>query len=124
LSVALVALTGCKLFEYGNDEDTDSTEEPTDPGPQDPVITGPLDKLFGTAPGDDDDFDAVLTYFNQITPENQGKWGSVEAERDVMTWQSLDFAYNFAQNNGLSYKHHTLVWGQQEPGWIAGLAQT
>jgi endo-1,4-beta-xylanase len=30
-------------------------------------------------------------------------------------------AYNFAQNNGLPFKFHTLIWGQQQPGWIDSL---
>ena len=25
-------------------------------------------------------------YWNKVTPENAGKWGSVEARRDVMVW--------------------------------------
>lgn len=26
------------------------------------------------------------TYWNQVTPENAGKWGSVEKNQDVMPW--------------------------------------
>ncbi|MEQ1912779.1 MAG: hypothetical protein ABMA15_28445, partial [Vicinamibacterales bacterium] len=29
-------------------------------------------------------------YWNQLTPENEGKWASVEATRDQMDWTSLD----------------------------------
>ena len=29
-------------------------------------------------------------YWNQVTPENAGKWGSVEGTRDVMNWAELD----------------------------------
>jgi site-specific recombinase XerD len=36
-----------------------------------------------------------------VTPENAGKWNSVEAQRDVMTWDQLDAAYAFAKANGL-----------------------
>lgn len=53
-------------------------------------------------------------YWNQVTPENAGKWGS-------LNWQQLDNIYNFAKSNGFPYRHHTLVWGNQEPGHIAGL---
>ncbi len=60
-------------------------------------------------------------YWNQVTPENSGKWGSVEATRDVMNWSGLDNAYNFAKNNGFPFKQHTFVWGQQQPNWIATL---
>lgn len=61
------------------------------------------------------------TYWNQVTPENSGKWESVEATRDVMNWTQLDVAYNHAKNNGLPFKQHTFVWGQQQPAWITAL---
>jgi len=61
-------------------------------------------------------------YWNQVTPENAGKWGSVEPTRDQMNWTQLDLAYNYAKNNGLRFKQHTLVWGQQQPGWIDELS--
>ncbi len=62
------------------------------------------------------------TYFNQVTPENAGKWGSVEATRGVMNWTELDTAYNFAKSNGLKFRHHILVWGSQQPDWISALS--
>lgn len=65
-----------------------------------------------------------LQYWNQVTPENSGKWGSVESTRDVMNWTNLRTAYNLAKNNGLPFKQHTFVWGQQEPGWIGSLSQS
>lgn len=79
-------------------------------------------KFFGTAPGGPEDYEHLLTYFNQLTPENAGKWESVEGERDVMNWQALDTAYYFARDNGIPFKFHTLLWGQQQPGWIADLS--
>lgn len=60
-------------------------------------------------------------YWNQITPGNSGKWGSVEGTRDVMNWAALDLAYNHALSSGFPFKEHTLVWGAQEPGWVASL---
>ncbi|MEX1240542.1 MAG: endo-1,4-beta-xylanase [Cyclobacteriaceae bacterium] len=64
------------------------------------------------------------TYWNQITPENAGKWGSVESTRDAMSWSGLDNAYHFAKDNGLPFKWHTFVWGQQQPGWIGTITQS
>jgi endo-1,4-beta-xylanase len=60
-------------------------------------------------------------YWNQVTAENAGKWGSVEFSPGVYNWTQLDNIYNFAKTNGFLYKHHTLVWGNQQPGFIAGL---
>lgn len=62
------------------------------------------------------------TYWNQVTPENSGKWGTVEAQRDVMVWTDLDLAYNYAQQHGFIFKQHAMIWGLQEPPWIAGLS--
>jgi endo-1,4-beta-xylanase len=61
-------------------------------------------------------------YWNQVVPENAGKWGSAEPVRDVFSWGSLDEAYNFAAKNGFPYRHHVLVWGNQQPTWIENLS--
>jgi len=62
-------------------------------------------------------------YWNQVTPENSGKWGSVEATQGVFDWSQLDIAYNFAQQNGFKFKDHNLIWGAQFPSWITSLSQ-
>lgn len=64
-----------------------------------------------------------LKYWNQITPENEGKWGSVEPQRDAMNWGPLDAVHKFAVDNKIPFKGHTFVWGSQQPGWISGLPQ-
>ncbi|MBN1417022.1 MAG: endo-1,4-beta-xylanase [Bacteroidales bacterium] len=66
---------------------------------------------------------SFATYWNQVTPENSGKWGSVEKTRDNMQWNDLDIAYNYAKNNGFPFKQHNFVWGQQQPQWITTLTQ-
>ena len=63
-----------------------------------------------------------IKYWDQITPENEGKWGSVEATRGTMNWAGLDAVYNYAQQHGIPFKQHTLVWGSQQPSWISGLS--
>lgn len=60
-------------------------------------------------------------YFNQVTPENDGKWGAVEATRDVMNWAGMDSAYKLAKDNGFPFKMHTMIWGNQQPAWIENL---
>ncbi|MBX0290279.1 endo-1,4-beta-xylanase [Hymenobacter sp. HSC-4F20] len=60
-------------------------------------------------------------YFNQVTPENAGKWGSVEGTRNQMNWTELDSAYALAKTKGYPFKMHTLIWGQQQPVWIETL---
>jgi len=74
--------------------------------------------IIKSGPPVPDDFDM---YWNQVTPENAGKWGSVEGTRDVMNWGELDRAYNYAKDYGFPFRFHVLVWGKQQPGWIAAL---
>ncbi len=64
-----------------------------------------------------------LTYWNQITPENESKWGSVEGTRGVFNWSGADAVKNYAEQNGIPWKFHTLIWGGQYPGWMDNLNQ-
>lgn len=59
--------------------------------------------------------------WNKVTPENAGKWGVVEARRDVMDWSRLDDAHRFARDHGMPFHFHVLVWGNQQPQWIREL---
>jgi endo-1,4-beta-xylanase len=61
-------------------------------------------------------------YWDQITPENEGKWGSVESTRDQMNWAPLDRIHDYAKTHGILFKQHTFVWGSQQPGWLNGLS--
>jgi len=62
-------------------------------------------------------------YWTQLTPENAGKWGSVAGSSDTSNWNwsGLDLAYNYAKENDLIFKDHTLIWGNQQPYWINSL---
>ena len=60
---------------------------------------------------------AYYTLWNQITPENESKWGSVEGTRGSYNWGS-DTPFNYAKSHGFTYKFHALVWGSQYPGWF------
>ena len=67
-------------------------------------------------------------YWNQLTPGNEGKWGSVantsESDTTKWDWTGLDALYNYAQSHHLIFKDHALIWGQQQPSWISGLDST
>ncbi len=63
-------------------------------------------------------------YWDQITPENQGKWGSVQSTTSsAFNWSSLDSIYNYAQTNKIIFKQHVFVWGPQQPSGTPTLAQ-
>lgn len=89
------------------------------PPENDPIAAGQekfLGNVYGTG-----QVQGFLDYWNQVTPENAGKWGSVEGTRDQMNWTGLDNAYNLAKNNGLPFRMHVLVWGAQQPRWLEDL---
>ncbi len=61
-------------------------------------------------------------YWNQITPENEGKWGTVEPNKDIMNWAGLDAVYAYTKAHGTLFKQHNFIWGQQQPAWLAPLS--
>ncbi|MBQ8867958.1 MAG: endo-1,4-beta-xylanase [Bacteroidaceae bacterium] len=64
------------------------------------------------------------TLWNQITPENESKWSSIEGSRDRFNWGGCDNAYNYSVQHGFPFKFHTLVWGSQYPSWMDNLSAT
>jgi endo-1,4-beta-xylanase len=64
-------------------------------------------------------------FWNQYTPENEGKWGSVQPSQNTFNWGTLDKEYAYAQTNNIIFKEHNFIWGNQQPGWVnSGNAQT
>ena len=63
------------------------------------------------------------SYWNQITPENGGKWGYVQPDSpDAFNWGALDAAYQLAKENNIPIRLHSLVWGNQQPRWMGELS--
>lgn len=100
---------------------------------------GPLaagqDKFLGSvfSPSQIEDFEQ---YFNQVVSENAGKWGVVtNSETRPAQYQDewftaegansfaggLDESVTFAEENGFPYRFHVMLWGNQQPQWIADL---
>jgi endo-1,4-beta-xylanase len=82
-----------------------------------PLATGHAPKFLGSAHsgGNSLNFGA---YWNQVTPENGGKWGSVEFTRDVYNWNDARAARAQARANNQIFKWHVLFWGNQQPQWM------
>ena len=107
-------------YTVGNLENGEqgSSEPPPDPNmPSGPPLATGAEKFLGcvySAP--------QAQYFerlwNQVTPENAGKWGYAEPFRDVMNWPTLDAAYEFADTNNFPFRMHVMIWGNQQPSWI------
>lgn len=96
------------------------TTEPPYQEPDDIPMAHGLSKFLGNIYSTSQAVDFAVNW-NQVTPENAGKWGSVEATRDVMNWSALDAAYNLAKNNDFPFRFHVLVWGNQQPSWMESL---
>ena len=63
------------------------------------------------------------TLWNQITPENESKWSSIEgSRRGSFSWGGCDNAYNYAKNHNFPFKFHCLIWGAQYPSWLNSLS--
>jgi endo-1,4-beta-xylanase len=63
-------------------------------------------------------------YWDQITPENAGKWGSVQSTpSSSFNWATLDRIYSYTQTNNIVFKQHCFVWGAQQPTGTPTLAQ-
>ena len=56
--------------------------------------------------------------FNMLEPENALKWEVVHPERESFDFSQADQILDFATRNGMKVRGHTLVWHQQNPGWL------
>ena len=64
------------------------------------------------------------TYWNQVTPENGTKWGSVEGTQTPMNWAAADAAYNCAQTQRLQVQVPQLRVGLAVSGLAHGTGLT
>ncbi len=82
-----------------------------------------IGKNFGTCvnPGisTNDDFGkTVVGNFNMVVLENAMKFDATEPSRNGFNWQA-DGVVNFAHQNGMKVRGHTLTWHGQNPDWVA-----
>lgn len=59
--------------------------------------------------------------FDYVTPENEMKWDALEPSNNSFNFGAADQIVNFAQQNGMKVKGHTLVWHNQLPQWVQNL---
>jgi endo-1,4-beta-xylanase len=95
------------------------------PPPETPVVPEALPKFVGnitTGNGVDTDGLVFSDYWDQITPENAGKWGEVQRNgvAGAFDWSRLDAIYDYAEQKGIIFKEHTFMWGSQQPGGNIG----
>ncbi len=71
---------------------------------------------------DDTYREAVAANFTSVTPENAMKWTVIRPQADEWDWAAADEIVDFAEQEGLDVRGHTLVWGQDAgnglPAWL------
>ncbi|WP_437730137.1 endo-1,4-beta-xylanase [Sorangium sp. So ce1335] len=59
---------------------------------------------------------------NYVTAENEMKWDALEPNPGQFSWGAADNIVNWARQNNMKVKGHTLVWHNQLPGWANSLS--
>jgi endo-1,4-beta-xylanase len=62
--------------------------------------------------------EAIAREFNSVVAENVMKWGEIEKERGVLNVTAADQLVDSARANGQQVRGHTLLWHNQNPGWL------
>lgn len=56
--------------------------------------------------------------FSSVTPENVMKWEVTQPERGRFEFEDADALVDFARDNRMRVRGHTLVWHIQNPPWL------
>ena len=67
-------------------------------------------------PGPEAEF--IKAQFSSLTPENAMKMGPIHPEEKRYFWKDADAIVDFAQQNNLKVRGHTLCWHNQTPRWF------
>ncbi len=64
----------------------------------------------------------VHSQFNSLSPENAMKASYIHPAPNQFDWYLADRLVNFAEDQGIRFHGHTLIWHQQLPEWIENFA--
>lgn len=60
----------------------------------------------------------ITAQFNSITAENAMKMSSLQPQENRFFWRDADAIVNFAEQNNMKIRGHTLCWHTQAPSWM------
>ncbi len=60
-------------------------------------------------------------YWDQLTPENETKWESIERQQGVFDFSTARREYEYCKEHGFKFKFHALLWGAQIPSYLQQL---
>ncbi len=60
----------------------------------------------------------LLAEFGSLTAENAMKPVVIQPSRGTFSWKAADAIADFARENGMRMRGHTLVWHNQSPAWM------
>ncbi len=86
-------------------------------------------RYFGTAInagklGDSTYTTIAAREFNMVTCENEMKIDATEPNQNQFSFGNADRIYDWAVQNGMKVRGHTLAWHSQQPGWMQNLSGT
>jgi len=62
---------------------------------------------------------SFVKYWDQLTPENQGKWMAVQSSPTAaFNWSSLDSLYAYTEQSNIPFKEHSFVTGGVQPSGV------
>ncbi|WP_437801133.1 endo-1,4-beta-xylanase [Sorangium sp. So ce693] len=84
-----------------------------------PILIGAA--ISGGGLGNNDYKRVAAAEHSYVTAENEMKWDSLEPSAGNFSWGSADNIVNWARQNNMKVKGHTLVWHNQLPGWMSSM---
>lgn len=67
---------------------------------------------------DGPDAELVKKHFNSLTAGNELKWDATEPVEGQFNFTRSDQIIDFAMDNGIAPRGHTLIWHSQTPNWV------
>ncbi|WP_435164394.1 endo-1,4-beta-xylanase [Paenibacillus glycanilyticus] len=64
------------------------------------------------------DAQLVKKHFNSLTAGNELKWDATEPQEGQFNFTRSDKIVDFAVENGIAMRGHTLIWHSQTPSWV------